>query len=157
MFSSIRKLTALVLAAMFMCMMVPVQAETADLDVEVVFGTVNNDTYENPYLGLGCTLEGWHYYSDEEMEAVNKRTKDALSDELDDLIDQNIGLMMAEQPDGMRNVNIQIQNVKNYISVYNTVGIQEVAVSSMSAYQKTLEAAGFTDIRLEVAEQNIGH
>ena len=65
MFSSIRKLTALVLAAMFMCMMVPVQAETADLDVEVVFGTVNNDTYENPYLGLGCTLEGWHYYSDE--------------------------------------------------------------------------------------------
>ena len=101
MFSSIRKLTALVLAAMFMCMMVPVQAETADLDVEVVFGTVNNDTYENPYLGLGCTLEGWHYYSDEELEGVNQRTKDALSDELDDLVDQNIGIMMAEQPDGM--------------------------------------------------------
>ena len=152
----IRKLTAVVLAIMSVCMMMPAQAETTDLDVEVVFGTVNNDTYENPYLGLGCTLEGWHYYSDEELEGVNQRTKDALSDELDDLIDQNIGLMMAEQPDGMRNVNIQIQNVKNYISVYNTVGIQEVAVSSMSAYQKTLEAAGFTDIRLEVAEQNIG-
>ena len=156
MFSSIRKLTALVLAAMFMCMMVPVQAETADLDVEVVFGTVNNDTYENPYLGLGCTLEGWHYYSDEELEGVNQRTKDALSDELDDLVDQNIGIMMAEQPDGMRNVNIQLQNVKNYVSIYEMMGTHEVAVNSLSGFQTTLEAANFTDIQLEVAEQTIG-
>ena len=156
MFSSIRKLTALVLAAMFMCMMVPIQAETADLDVEVVFGTVNNDTYENPYLGLGCTLEGWHYYSDEELEGVNQRTKDALSDELDDLVDQNIGIMMAEQPDGMRNVNIQLQNVKNYVSIYEMMGTHEVAVNSLSGFQTTLEAANFTDIQLEVAEQTIG-
>ena len=156
MFSSIRKLTALVLAAMFMCMMVPVQAETADLDVEVVFGTVNNDTYENPYLGLGCTLEGWHYYSDEELEGVNQRTKDALSDELDDLVDQNIGIMMAEQPDGMRNVNIQLQNVKNYVSIYEMMGTHEVAVNSLSGFQTTLEAANFTNIQLEVAEQTIG-
>jgi len=156
MFSSIRKLTALVLAAIFMCMMVPVQAETADLDVEVVFGTVNNDTYENPYLGLGCTLEGWHYYSDEELEGVNQRTKDALSDELDDLVDQNIGIMMAEQPDGMRNVNIQLQNVKNYVSIYEMMGTHEVAVNSLSGFQTTLEAANFTDIQLEVAEQTIG-
>ena len=156
MFSSIRKLTALVLAAMFMCMMVPVHAETADLDVEVVFGTVNNDTYENPYLGLGCTLEGWHYYSDEELEGVNQRTKDALSDELDDLVDQNIGIMMAEQPDGMRNVNIQLQNVKNYVSIYEMMGTHEVAVNSLSGFQTTLEAANFTNIQLEVAEQTIG-
>ena len=141
---------------MFMCMMVPVQAETADLDVEVVFGTVNNDTYENPYLGLGCTLEGWHYYSDEELEGVNQRTKDALSDELDDLIDQNIGIMMAEQPDGMRNVNIQLQNVKNYVSIYEMMGTHEVAVNSLSGFQTTLEAANFTNIQLEVAEQTIG-
>ena len=156
MFSSIRKLSALVLAAMFMCMMVPVQAETADLDVEVVFGTVNNDTYENPYLGLGCTLEGWHYYSDEELEGVNQRTKDALSDELDDLVDQNIGIMMAEQPNGMRNVNIQLQNVKNYVSIYEMMGTHEVAVNSLSGFQTTLEAANFTNIQLEVAEQTIG-
>ena len=156
MFSSIRKLTALVLAVMLMCMMVPAQAETADLDVEVVFGTVNNDTYENPYLGLGCTLEGWHYYTDEELEGVNQRTKDALSDELDDLVDQSIGIMMAEQPDGMRNVNIQLQNVKNYVSIYEMLGIHEVAVNSLSGFQTTLEAANFTDIQLEVAEQNIG-
>ena len=156
MFSSSRKLTALVLAVMLMCMMVPAQAETADLDVEVVFGTVNNDTYENPYLGLGCTLEGWHYYTDEELEGVNQRTKDALSDELDDLVDQSIGIMMAEQPDGMRNVNIQLQNVKNYVSIYEMLGIHEVAVNSLSGFQTTLEAANFTDIQLEVAEQNIG-
>ena len=147
----IRKLTAVVLAIMSVCMMMPAQAENETMDAEAMFGKVTDDTYENTFIGLGCTLEGWHYYSDEEMEAVNKRTKDALSDELDDLIDQNIGLMMAEQPDGMRNVNIQLQNVKNYVSIYEMMGTHEVAVNSLSGFQTTLEAANFTNIQLEVA------
>ena len=106
--SRIRKLMALVLAIMCVCMMMPVQAETATMDVDEMFGTVTDDTYENPFLGLGCRLEGWHYYSDEELQGVNQRTKDALSDEFDDLVDQSIGLMMVEQPGGMQNANIQL-------------------------------------------------
>ena len=43
---------------------------------------------------------------------VNQRTKDALSDEFDDLVDQSIGLMMVEQPGGMQNANIQLHNIK---------------------------------------------
>lgn len=156
MFSRIRKLTALILAAMFMCVTLPVRAETAATDTEELFGTVNQDTYENAFLGLGCTLEGWHYYSDEELEGVNQRTKEALSDEFDNLVDQSIGIMMAEQPGGKQNVNIQLQNVKNYVSVYETYGIHTVAENSMSGFQLTLQAAGFTDIQLEVTEQTIG-
>ena len=110
--SRIRKLMALVLAIMCVCMMMPVQAETATMDVDEMFGTVTDDTYENPFLGLGCRLEGWHYYSDEELQGVNQRTKDALSDEFDDLVGQSIGLMMVEQPGGMQNANIQLQNIK---------------------------------------------
>ena len=156
MFSKIRKLTALVLAAVLMCVMLPARAETAEMDAETMFGTVNNDTYVNTFLGLGCTLEGWHYYSDEELEGVNQRTKDALSDEFDDLVDQSIGVMMAEKQGGMQNVNIQLQNVKNYVSVYEMMGTQSVAENSISGFKTTLEAAGFTDVQLEVSEQTIG-
>ena len=154
--SRIRKLTAIILVIMCACMMIPAWAETATMDVEEMFGTVTGDTYENAFLGLGCKLEGWHYYSDEELEGVNQRTKDALSDEFDDLVDQSIGLMMVEQPGGMQNANIQLQNVKNYVSIYKTMGIKTVAENSISGFKLTLEAANFTDIQLEVGEQKIG-
>ncbi len=154
--SRIRKLMALVLAIMCVCMMMPVQAETATMDVDEMFGTVTDDTYENPFLGLGCRLEGWHYYSDEELQGVNQRTKAALSDEFDDLVDQNIGLMMVEQPGGMQNVNIQLQNIKNNVSIYELMGTKTVAENSISEFKLPLEAANFTDIQLEVGEQTIG-
>lgn len=152
----IRKLAAIVLAIMLICMIIPTRAENATMDVEEMFGKVTNDTYENSFLGIGCTLEGWHYYTDEELKGVNQRTKEALSDEFDDLIDQSISIMMAEQPGGMQNTNIQIQNIKNYVSIYETTGIQKVAEYSMSGFKLTLEAAGFTDIQLEVSEQTVG-
>ena len=71
----IRKLTAIVLVIMSVCMMMSAQAETVTADT--LFGEVKNDTYENGFLGLGCTLEGWHYYTDEELEKVNQRTKES--------------------------------------------------------------------------------
>ena len=74
----IRKLTAIVLVIMSVCMMMSAQAETVTADT--LFGEVKNDTYENGFLGLGCTLEGWHYYTDEELEKVNQRTKEWLKD-----------------------------------------------------------------------------
>ena len=107
----IRRLTAIVLVITSMCMMISAQAETITSDM--LFGEVKNETYENAFLGLGCTMEGWHYYTDEEMEKVNQRTKAALSNELDELVDRNIAIMMVERPDGMQNVNIQLQNVKD--------------------------------------------
>ncbi len=73
----IRKLTAIVLVIMSVCMMMSAQAETVTADT--LFGEVKNDTYENGFLGLGCTLEGWHYYTDEELEKVNQRTKEKKS------------------------------------------------------------------------------
>ena len=126
---TMRKLTAVVLVIMSVCMMMSAQAETMTADT--IFGEVRNDTYENAFLGLGCTLEGWHYYTDEELEKVNQRTKEALLHELDELIDRNIGIMMAEKPDHQQNVNIQIQNIKNFTAVYKLMGLAYVAENSL--------------------------
>ena len=148
----IRKLTAIVLVIMSVCMMMSAQAETVTADT--LFGEVK-ETYVNAFLGLGCILDGWHYYTDEEMETVNQRTKAALSNELDELVDRNIAIMMAERPDGMQNVNIQLQNVKNYVAIYNMMGLEYVATSSLGGFKSTLEAAGFTDVQLEVGDFSI--
>ena len=149
-----RKLTAVVLVIMLMCMMLSARAETATADT--IFGEVKDATYENAFLGLGCTMEGWHYYTDEEMEKVNQGTKAALSGEMDELVDRNIALMMVERPDGMQNVNIQAQNVKNYVAIYTMMGLESVATSSLEGFKSTLEAASFTDVQLEVGELSIG-
>ena len=151
---TIRKLTAIVLVILSMCMMMSAQAETATADT--IFGEVKDATYENAFLGLGCTMEGWHYYTDEEMEKINQKTKAALSDELAELVNRNIALMMVESPDGSQNANIQIQNVKDYVAFYNALGIQSVAEQSLDAFKSTLETAGFTDIQVEVGELSIG-
>jgi len=152
--TGIKKLTAVMLVIMSVCMMFSAHAETITADM--LFGEVKNDTYENAFIGLGCTLEGWHYYSDAELETVNQRTKAALSDDLADLVDQNIGIMMAEREDSMQNVNIQFQNVKDYASVYGNMGLQYVATFSLNGFRTTLESAGFTDVELSVGEISIG-
>ena len=150
----IRKLTAIVLVIMSVCMMMSAQAETVTADT--LFGEVKNDTYENGFLGLGCTLEGWHYYTDEELEKVNQRTKEALLHELDELIDRNIGIMMAERPDGMQNVNIQLQNVKNYVAIYKMMGLEYVAENSLDGFKAMLGGAGYTDVQVGVEEVTVG-
>ena len=150
----IRKLTAIVLVIMSVCMMMSAQAETVTADT--LFGEVKNDTYENGFLGLGCTLEGWHYYTDEELEKVNQRTKEALLHELDELIDRNIGIMMAERPAGMQNVNIQLQNVKTYVAIYKMMGLAYVAENSLDGFKAMLGGAGYTDVQVGVEEVTVG-
>ena len=150
----IRKLTAIVLVIMSVCMMMSAQAETVTADT--LFGEVKNDTYENGFLGLGCTLEGWHYYTDEELEKVNQRTKEALLHELDELIDRNIGIMMAEKPDHQQNVNIQIQNIKNFTAVYKLMGLAYVAENSLAGFKAMLGGAGYTDVQVGVEEVTVG-
>ena len=152
--AKIRRLTAIILVIMSVCMVIPVQAETAAVDT--LFGEVKNETYENGFLGLGCTLEGWHYYTDEELEKVNQRTKEALLHELDELIDRNIGIMMAEKPDHQQNVNIQIQNIKNYTAVYKLMGLAYVAENSLDGFKAMLGGAGYTDVQVGVEEVTVG-
>lgn len=150
----IRKITAVLLVIMSVCVVFSAQAEA--VSAETLFGEVKNDTYGNSFLGLGCTLEGWHYYTDEEMETVNQATKEALSENMDEMLSQNISVMMAEGPDHLQNVNIRLQNVKAYVSIYKSMGLQNVATAALDQFKSTVESAGFTDVQLEVSEISIG-
>ena len=154
MFIKLRKATAALLVITLFCMLVPVQAETAD--TSALFGTISGDTYENSFIGIGCRLDGWHYYSDEEIEQTNQIAKEKVSEELHDLLNQNITVMAAETADSLQNVNIQIRNVKDYVSVYNQYGLQFIAESSLDQFKSSLEATGMSDIQLSTGSLNIG-
>ena len=40
----------------------------------ITFGTLEGSVYENEYLGIGCQLDGWHYYDRDELQETNARS-----------------------------------------------------------------------------------
>ena len=154
MFTKLRKSTAVLLVITLICMLVPAQAETAD--TSALFGTISGDTYENTFVGMGCLLEGWHYYTDAEIEATNQLTMEKVSEDIQDLINQNITVMAAETADSLMNVNIQIRNVQEYVSVYNQYGLTFIAESSLDQFKSSLESSGMSDVQLSLGSMNIG-
>ena len=154
MFNRIRKATAILLLVTFICMLIPAQAETAD--TAALFGAVSGDKYENPFIGMGCQLKDWHYYTNEEIEQINQLTAERISEALDEMPGQNFTVMAADTSDSLMNVNIQIRNMKEYISVFNQYGIQYIAENSLDQLKSSLESAGMSDIQLSLGSVNIG-
>ena len=81
-----KKALALVLAAM----MIFALAACGD-DIlgkgEMKLGTVNGLTWENEFIGIGCTMDDdWTFKTDDEILAMNKLTQDMVTDDLADLL-----------------------------------------------------------------------
>ena len=153
MFSKFRKPAAVLLVITLVLMMMPVQADT--IETADLLGTITGETYENSFLGIGCRLEGWHYYTDEEIEETNQITMENLAAEIRKLASENIAVMAAETADSLQNVNIQLRNVAQYTSVYNEVGLVSIAQSSLDQFKESLEASGMNDVDTHLDSVNI--
>ncbi|MBR6165342.1 MAG: hypothetical protein IKQ45_05390 [Clostridia bacterium] len=153
MFSKFRKPAAVLLVITLVLMMMPVQADT--IETADLLGTITGETYENSFLGIGCRLEGWHYYTDEEIEETNQITMENLAAEIRKLASENIAVMVAETADSLQNVNIQLRNVAQYTSVYNEVGLVSIAQSSLDQFKESLEASGMNDVDTHLDSVNI--
>ena len=153
MFNRIRKTTAILLLVTFIFMLVPAQADTTD--TTNLFGIISGDKYENTFAGIGCLLEGWHYYTDEEIEQTNQKSKEIISEEIRELVNENVTVMAAESADKLQNVNIQIRNAQEYVAVYEAYGLGTIAENSIDQFRSTLESTGMTDVQLSVSTMNI--
>lgn len=153
MFSKFRKPAAVLLVITLVLMMMPVQADT--IETADLLGTITGETYENSFLGIDCRLEGWHYYTDEEIEETNQITMENLAAEIRKLASENIAVMVAETADSLQNVNIQLRNVAQYTSVYNEVGLVSIAQSSLDQFKESLEASGMNDVDTHLDSVNI--
>ena len=126
-----------------------------------LFGTVTGDVYENDYLGIGCKLDGWHYYSEEEIAEANQLARSTIaSADIVDLLENAdiLFLMMAESPITFDNVNIVLQYMdETNLGIINTLGIDVYLRMSFEEYFKSmLEQAGYQVINTKVINTNIG-
>ncbi len=130
------------------------ETETAD----ALFGVQTGDAYENTFIGLGCTLAGWHYYSDEEIEEVNKQALGFVSDDVREMMESsgNVTLMAAESATGLEQINIQAQNVKQYVALYEMLGVESVIDSQLDTLRSVYEQTGFEDLEIRRTEITIG-
>ncbi len=118
-------------------------------------GTVNGYTYENEFLGYGCTLENWNIADESDLAEANHIAVEEWDSDIQDLI-KNSGTyidMYAESMDGLCNINIQFQDGSYFFGMKNGDDSErellENVIQSMPQY---MEKAGYTDINMELTK-----
>ena len=146
----------LILVILALCLVVSACAETAA--VTSVMGEVNGDTYENTALGFGCKLEGWHYFSEEEIAAANQVARGQMDEQLQKMLEaaQPISVMTAQSADNTLNITVQAQDIGSSLAAFEALGMKALAENSISLYKQSLENSGLTDVELSVGEAVIG-
>ena len=146
----------ILLVILALCLVVAASAET--VEAVQILGEVNGAVYENSVLSFGCKLEGWHYYSEDEIAQTNNMAKERMSEDLIKMLEasQPISVMVAQSADNTLNVNVQAQDMESNLAIINAVGTKYLAENSLSMFKQTLESAGFTDVEISVGEVTIG-
>ena len=111
---------------------------------EFSFGKTASNTYKNDFLGLSCTLpEEWSFATDEEILELNSITKDALDEDLTEVL-ENADLiydMNASTAEGS-NVNVNLQKLS--LAQVATLDIKKELESQIDMIKSSYESMGFT-------------
>ena len=114
-------------------------------------GVIENNVYENAFLGIGCELdEDWVFYTDEEIAENNGIAVEMLEDEeLQELLEENPTLteMWATYEDGILVTGINIENLG---LLYGMVLDEDAYIDlSLEGVERSIEAAGLEDDKAE--------
>lgn len=130
---------------------------TPQEDATFDFGTTVGGTYENKFIGLGCTLgSDWSYKSDAEIRELNQMTLDMVGDELANQIEnaQVLYDMAAYHSNQADNIIVTLEKLTlaqviatNLETMYEQSGPQVVsALSNM----------GYANVEWTVTEATVG-
>lgn len=120
------------ISLMLVCMMISVLAISSAYGENPILGYTEGDTYINSYLGYECRLEGWLFYSEDQLAHVNQMTKELVqSSEASDLIsdktmNKQIIAMAAQSDTGLENINIQFYYMPQYKKLLQAYGYSEL-------------------------------
>ena len=150
-----KKRTALLLLLALCLTVTATLAETAD--TVSFYGEVKGDTYENRFFGIGCTLEGWNYYTTAQMADNDQQVREMLEEkELKPTeTGQVITVLDAALPSGIPNVNVQVQNCERDLETYQAWGVRRVLEYLKDTFIGIFEE-DFTDVQVEVGDVRIG-
>lgn len=128
----------------------PVETEPDMDETGFSLGTSSGGTYENKFIGIGCTLdENWSFYSDEQILQINQLTVDMLDEDVAAKL-ENASLiydMFAQNVSTGATININLENLG--LLYGSLLSPSEYADLSMPQLAPALESMGFTDIQLE--------
>ncbi len=133
------------------------ETSTTPTDVAAdLFGRVEDGNYVNEFIGFGFKLEDWHFYTDEEIDAMNNITKKLVTEEYAKMMDQidMLYVMMAMAPD-RTNINISMRNLGEYAPVYEMLGVDTIVESSVDASASSLTTAGCEDVKVEFIKKTV--
>ena len=120
-------------------------------------GSTNGAVYENKFIGIGCELDSdWTFYSDEQIEQLNKESSQYISDDYAEII-ENASLvydMYAVSANGTDTINVNLEKVDS--AQLATLDIEENYKTLSSDLISVYEGMGYTDISYEIEDVSIG-
>ncbi len=142
------KKTISLLLAMLLLLAMPMAAFAEDDSFAA--GSIDENSYWNESLRLGCTLDDdWYFYTDEEILEVNGAAADLLKDDLAEAVRESGQMMdmMAMNMETGDNVNINLER----LSLANSLMIDEETYVELSMEQlpTALEQMGLSDVTIE--------
>ena len=138
-----------------------VKAEAAPATLRDWFGGVSGYTYLNQPAGLGCVLDEWLFYGEEDVlslteglaaEDMDLEVREALAK----TAEKSAVVMMAMSSDTMKNVTMTIMDTTDYQEELASTGLKgqlEMIRNSTEAYFSTY---GAEDVACELMERDIG-
>ncbi|MBO4471519.1 MAG: hypothetical protein J5841_07170 [Clostridia bacterium] len=124
--------------------------DAAEETADDLFGRVEDENYVNELIGFGFKLDGWHFCTDEEIDALNAISKTVLTEDFAKMMEQvdNLYIMMALANDGT-NINISLRPLGDYAVLYKAMGMESIAKSSVDSTVSMLKMAGYQDVSVE--------
>lgn len=130
-------------------------SDEAEEEAAVQAGTLSGSTYENAFLGIGCTLdENWTFASEEELAQMIGQTAEMFDDDYAEQLKEADMFydMVAVTEEGMVSINVVIQNVGLlYGTVLSEDKYLEIAEEQMA---EQLGNAGMENVQTERISAN---
>lgn len=124
-----------------------ISGENGGDEVEFSLGVVDGLTYENAFIGLGCTLDSdWSFYSDEQIRELNNVLTDIAGDEYVEMM-KNADIvydMYATDSSGTNILNVNLEKV-NFLQLA-VLDVGEALEGQVPALVDTLVNIGYHNV-----------
>lgn len=120
---------------------------TDSSEPEFSFGDTADNTYQNAFLGIACTLPSdWVFYTDEQIMQLNNITGEYYEDDVAEVIKNATIIydMYAQQQSTGNNINVNLEKLSPLQIA--TLNIKQTLESQIGTVKSTYQNMGFTDI-----------
>ena len=141
--------------ALVLCLFVTGYAEEASVNMQELFGTIENGAYENKYVGLGFKIDDWEIIKDEDFERMREAVKDLMPEEMQQF-KENAGILTVLRANDLLNnaINIKIKYIAGS-SEYTDTDAKTLITSNIDGFKQWLLETGFANAEAEYVSTTI--